>query len=534
MIMDMAIGAPGAGLQAEGGSAAGAPAGCEPESGAGFAEVVDRHLARPAAAPERGDGARPPERGSAPRPKGPAPRETDSAPAKDGGETEPAMPAADGEQGPAIADQGEPDAQPEEPAEASSAHDGPVEEPPAPECRPDEPAPATADGADAFSAPAPAGETGAGQPQPAEAVDSAQSLPAGPTTANSEGKEAESGQARVENDSRPAERAKPGSTPPGNETDTAKERGGQEVHQAERARTDSPEPGAARESAVQEGEPARDAPGSRRPPAEETGTPVHVEPAALPKPESPARHAQGAQGTAAASQPRVEPETQGEDPVPAPAPKNAEQDPVTVQRSAEGDFEREREERDDPLRNLARTAHEHAVSEPAHALGAQETAAARLPVQPAQAAEFLERTEQIQTLLEQFDRHVLTLISGKAKSMTVRLSPPSLGSVTLNCRDAGGAVQLEIFVENSAVRRLIDQQESALRQILEEAGFKLSQFDVRTQNNQTQARQDLYEQAGRGRRGEAEDLVVSEAVETVVPDQSHMGWPRRNGVWLIA
>jgi len=92
----------------------------------------------------------------------------------------------------------------------------------------------------------------------------------------------------------------------------------------------------------------------------------------------------------------------------------------------------------------------------------------------------LVRVERLHELVERFDEHVIRLAAGRDKAMTITIVPESLGAVTIRCREAGDRVAVEIVAENQVVRNLLQQQEAPLRQALEDSGYKLGAFDVRT------------------------------------------------------
>jgi hypothetical protein len=144
------------------------------------------------------------------------------------------------------------------------------------------------------------------------------------------------------------------------------------------------------------------------------------------------------------------------------------------------------------------------------------------------------RTERLQDLVDRIDQHVLLLSKNGDRSMTVTLIPEKLGKVILNCREDGGQIAVQIQAENGVAREMLQRQEMAIRTLLEQNGYRLGQFDVRTNDEgrggrrQAASRMDEDEEsneagAGRGSKGRAAS-PVAESVET----------RRSGGIWLIA
>ena len=68
--------------------------------------------------------------------------------------------------------------------------------------------------------------------------------------------------------------------------------------------------------------------------------------------------------------------------------------------------------------------------------------------------------------------------------MSITLVPETLGKVVLNCREHGGQMSVEIVAESQVVRNLIQQQEPSVRHLLEQNGYKMDSFNVKTQDGQ--------------------------------------------------
>ncbi len=144
------------------------------------------------------------------------------------------------------------------------------------------------------------------------------------------------------------------------------------------------------------------------------------------------------------------------------------------------------------------------------------------------------RTERLHELMERLDQHVLSMVKGHGREMSITLEPANLGKVTLNCRDDGQRLAVEIVAETQVVRNLLEQQEASLRQVLEQNGYKMGSFDVVTQEERDQHRpferqaaptEEGRQAFGAGRRGAK--APASEPVEAWRPSGS-------KGIWVVA
>ena len=166
-----------------------------------------------------------------------------------------------------------------------------------------------------------------------------------------------------------------------------------------------------------------------------------------------------------------------------------------------------------------------------------ESGLARAENMPANAGVFssaFDRIEKLQELMDNIDKHVLSLAVGSEKTMTITLVPESLGKVVLSCRESNGQMVVEIQAASTGVKDMLQKQEDSLRQMLEQNGFKLAQFDVKTQNDNsrdrrsaTRADQDLddeFEPFQRPRTGAVSETTAS------APSPSSQG----RGIWYVA
>ncbi|MDD4734801.1 MAG: flagellar hook-length control protein FliK [Kiritimatiellae bacterium] len=154
----------------------------------------------------------------------------------------------------------------------------------------------------------------------------------------------------------------------------------------------------------------------------------------------------------------------------------------------------------------------------------------------ASGSETLVRIEQIQQLADRFDQHILSMIRRSDQDMTITISPESLGKLVVRCHEESDGVRVHVHAENASVCNLLQQQESGIRQALNQNGYKLAEFDVSTENGESaeQRRERMMNEreeeqrnmpgGARGMRGEAKEAAPARTAQRMDP----------NGVWLIA
>lgn len=119
------------------------------------------------------------------------------------------------------------------------------------------------------------------------------------------------------------------------------------------------------------------------------------------------------------------------------------------------------------------------------------TAPSAMPAPPpAATSESVVRFEQ---LMEKFDQHLLSMTQRNEKSMVLTVEPEAFGRLTVSCREEGARLLVEIHAENGAVREVLMRQEDSVRQLLQDHGVKLGQFDV-TSGDGRQPRQQQGDQ----------------------------------------
>lgn len=111
-------------------------------------------------------------------------------------------------------------------------------------------------------------------------------------------------------------------------------------------------------------------------------------------------------------------------------------------------------------------------------------------------ASTLPRFERMPDFVDNVGRHVLLLVKGDTKQMTVTLIPGDLGRVVLNCQETRGSVSVVMHAENPAAYSLLQRQEGAVRTVLEQGGFNMAKFEVGTWNERGQEKQSRERQHG--------------------------------------
>ncbi len=160
------------------------------------------------------------------------------------------------------------------------------------------------------------------------------------------------------------------------------------------------------------------------------------------------------------------------------------------------------------------------------------------------AREVMEKIEHWQDMVRKFDEHLLSLLKDGGREMRITLIPERLGRVVLSCYgDESDGVTIQLQAQNGAVRDLLQHHESGIRGMLEDHGFKLSQFSVSTSSDGADT--DFLDQRADPRRfskqhnqgtssiGRAGSATTAEETEAAQP--APMQRPgREDGIWLVA
>ncbi len=111
-----------------------------------------------------------------------------------------------------------------------------------------------------------------------------------------------------------------------------------------------------------------------------------------------------------------------------------------------------------------------------------------------------------QHLTDQIGRALRTVVQQRGGSMTIRLNPPEMGMVRIQVRLEGNVVQAQFEVTSEAVRTLLHQQMSQLKDALGQQGLSVDQLQV-SQTGPSNASKDTEADVSddgrsRGHRGE--------------------------------
>ena len=102
------------------------------------------------------------------------------------------------------------------------------------------------------------------------------------------------------------------------------------------------------------------------------------------------------------------------------------------------------------------------------------------------------------------NRALRTVVQQKGGNITIRLNPPELGTMRIQVQIEGSAVRAQFDVSTEAVRTLLQQQISQLKESLQQHGLNVDQLQVQTtssSNSSNEADADSTEEGrSRGRR----------------------------------
>lgn len=94
------------------------------------------------------------------------------------------------------------------------------------------------------------------------------------------------------------------------------------------------------------------------------------------------------------------------------------------------------------------------------------------------AHEVVTRIEKMQDLAQRIDEHALAMARGDKRDMLITIVPEKLGKLIMRCREEEDGLRVQVQAGNDTVTQMLRQHEAGLRRVLEQSGFKLSQFDV--------------------------------------------------------
>lgn len=147
----------------------------------------------------------------------------------------------------------------------------------------------------------------------------------------------------------------------------------------------------------------------------------------------------------------------------------------------------------------------------------------------------MKRVASLQEVVDRFDKMLMSLTSGRDAGMIIHLVPPNLGKLTVNCKEVGTDLSLNIVADSSFARGFLQNNEQAIREVAANSGFKLSDFDVSTRSEDGAQRRFAGDQEvserGQGRRTAGKEVPAS--VAGVSPEN----WPETNengGLWFVA
>jgi hypothetical protein len=153
--------------------------------------------------------------------------------------------------------------------------------------------------------------------------------------------------------------------------------------------------------------------------------------------------------------------------------------------------------------------------------------------------EAMTRMEHIQQLSDRFDQHVLSMLRSAADTMTITIVPERLGKLVVSCREQDDGIEVHVRADDPSVCNLLHQQENGIRNILDQNGFKLSEYEVSTgsseteqqnKGRQTDEKQETGEQQRQRAAGKGRETDADEGDAQSAPAQRIS----KDGVWLVA
>jgi len=136
--------------------------------------------------------------------------------------------------------------------------------------------------------------------------------------------------------------------------------------------------------------------------------------------------------------------------------------------------------------NQGETANSAAVSRaaPPEEMGSSQGGTPTAPVARPHGA--VDAADRWQMRVEDLGRVVTGMIWRGEKTLKVTLVPEQLGRITLSCKEQDGGLAVVMHAVNREAHDLLTRQEDAVRSLMAENGFKLTQFDVREGNDEGQ------------------------------------------------
>ena len=114
--------------------------------------------------------------------------------------------------------------------------------------------------------------------------------------------------------------------------------------------------------------------------------------------------------------------------------------------------------------------------------------------------EMAQRVERLQEAAAQFQPGISALAQKGGGSMSIELAPEALGKMTLDCEVKDGTMSLKLVAESDTARDVLTNHAQAIRDVVENAGYALTQLDVQTRSEWTDQRQATERQASGTRR----------------------------------
>jgi flagellar hook-length control protein FliK len=146
----------------------------------------------------------------------------------------------------------------------------------------------------------------------------------------------------------------------------------------------------------------------------------------------------------------------------------------------------------------------------------------------------LQRVVRLEQVVQRFERHLAALAQSQGGSLTIELTPRSLGRITVNCDAKGKDLSLELLADTGAARAFLADHAKDIQDIVRNNGYALLQFGVRTRNEGSDPQATTQRQAGGW--GRERKAARETAAATGMADPTPAPWSVRHehAVWLVA
>ncbi len=147
---------------------------------------------------------------------------------------------------------------------------------------------------------------------------------------------------------------------------------------------------------------------------------------------------------------------------------------------------------------------------------------------------YVEQVTTLKEFVDRFGRHIAKIVASNESSMTVDLNPPNLGRIQLTCNEDARGLILQLTSSNPEVRSFLVGQENAIKEAVQNSGYKMAGFDVRADGNQSDKRRQAAKSSGEVEEKERK-VVQRVSLRTMGSGSSVEAGENKNGnIYLVA